>query len=539
MENFSTYIKTLLNKENVRKLTIEQLDTEASVYGRLTKTGGHAFSSNVRSRSAGIAVTFGGDNVATKKPNAQQQGIIDDLDDTLETLKKYLDRAPLISVQRTIGDNEDFNAKCTLIVSEQRKDNLRQAHLWTHTLREYSQNAKGPELFVLSVPEWPENEKQVLCFPDQGLTVILGIDYVGEVKMGFLRMAMWEAKQEGMLSLHAGSKILTAKQPDGSTGKQGMLLFGLSGTGKTTHSCHDHGLVSDGEGIDVLQDDIVFLGKDGSAKGTERGFFLKTEGLEADTQPLICNALDDKEALFENVMVTHDGAVDYNDLSLGGNGRAVISRSKFAPHIGESIDLPPLSEMDGLVIAFITRRMTVVPFISKLTPEQAAATFMLGESVETSAGDPTRAGESVRVVGTNPFLLGSPSYEGNWFYDFVSSNKNKVQCYLLNTGGVGEKFHRDDNGKIVVDQPVTRVAIDDMSRMIRAIAKNNIEWIKDDLFDALIPNSIDGVDMSKYDLSNFYTPEEVKQFADKLTEERKSYLRGFDGLNKNMVEALG
>ena len=97
--------------------------------------------------------------------------------------------------------------------------------------------------------------------------------------------------------------------------------------------------------------------------------------------------------------------------------------------------------------------MTVLPFISKLTPEQAAATFMLGESVETSAGDPTRAGESVRVVGTNPFLLGSPSDEGNWVYDFVSSNQDKVHCYLLNTGGVGEIFHRDDNGKIVVDQP--------------------------------------------------------------------------------------
>ena len=78
-----------------------------------------------------------------------------------------------------------------------------------------------------------------MCFPDEGLTIVLGIDYVGEVKMGFLRMAMWEAKKAGMLSLHAGSKLLTAKQPDGSTGNYGMLLFGLSGTGKTTHSCHD------------------------------------------------------------------------------------------------------------------------------------------------------------------------------------------------------------------------------------------------------------------------------------------------------------
>ena len=90
-----------------------------------------------------------------------------------------------------------------------------------------------------------------------------------------------------------------------------------------------------------------------------------------------------------------------------------------------------------MVVAFITRRMTVLPLVSRLNPEQAAAAFMLGESVETSAGDPRRAGESVRVVGTNPFLIGSEADEGNWFYDFVKNNEDKVQCYLLNTGGVG------------------------------------------------------------------------------------------------------
>ena len=538
MANFSDYVKTLLTKPNVRHLTRDQMDEETSQYGRVTRTGGHAYSSNVRNRSAGIAVTFGSDEVATKNLNAQQLGIADNLENTLDALSKYLDRAPLVSVTRTIGDNDDFNAKCTLLLSEQRKDNLRQGHLWTHTLREYSSESPGPDLYLVSVPEWPENDKQVLCFPDEGLTIVLGIDYVGEVKMGFLRMAMWEAKKAGMLRLHAGSKLLTAKQPDGSTGNYGMLLFGLSGTGKTTHSCHDHGLTGDGEGINILQDDIVFLGKDGSAKGTERGFFLKTEGLEADTQPLICNALDAPEALFENVMVTHDGEVDYNDLSLGGNGRAVISRSKFAPHIGESIDLPSLDDVDGLIVAFITRRMTVLPFISKLTPEQAAATFMLGESVETSAGDPTRAGESVRVVGTNPFLLGSPSDEGNWFYDFVSSNQDKVHCYLLNTGGVGEIFHRDDNGKIVVDQPVTRVAIDDMAKMIQGIARNNIEWVEDGLFGGMIPSKVEGVDLNKYDLSNFYSQEQIKEISDKLTAERKDHLKSFVGLNPNIVTAL-
>ena len=37
---------------------------------------------------------------------------------------------------------------------------------------------------------------------------------------------------------------------------------------------------------------------------------------------------------------------------------------------------------------------------------------MLGESIETSAGDPTKAGQSKRCVGTNPFIMGPEIEEG-------------------------------------------------------------------------------------------------------------------------------
>jgi ABC-type Fe3+/spermidine/putrescine transport system ATPase subunit len=43
-------------------------------------------------------------------------------------------------------------------------------------------------------------------------------DFLGEAKKGFLRKAMWEAKQRDMLGVHAGSKIVVAKHPDGITG---------------------------------------------------------------------------------------------------------------------------------------------------------------------------------------------------------------------------------------------------------------------------------------------------------------------------------
>ena len=536
-ESFLDFVKSLPEHGNVRTVSQEELDSEAFKYGRTTSTGGHSFYSNVRNRSAGVAVVFGSGRVATKSFNPAQQRIQENKEKTLEEVRQYLLRTPLIRVQRTIGDNSEFNPKCNLFLSVQRSDNARQACLWSHTLRDYDPSSPGPELFEICIPEWPENERQVLVFPEENLTVILGIDYVGEVKMGFLRMAMWDAKEEGMLSLHAGSKVVTAQQPDGDSKRYGMLFFGLSGTGKTTHACHGHGMDAPGEVMDILQDDIVSLGGDGRALGTERGFYLKTEGMNSDTQELIYGALRSPEALFENVMLTHEGEIDYADLSLGGNGRAVIPRTSFGDYVGSDINMPSLDQLDGLVVAFITRRMTVLPLVSRLNPEQAAAAYMLGESVETTAGDPRRAGESVRVVGTNPFLIGSEANEGNWFYDFLKNNEDKVQCYLLNTGGVGEILERDEQGRASVKQPVTRVPIPEMSAIIRGILRNTVEWGEDPLFESEVPVAVEGMDVSKYDLSNFYTAEQVQEFSSRLKEERKAHLASFPGLNPKILEA--
>ena len=537
-ESFLDFVKSLPEHGNVRTVSIDELDSEAFQYGRETNTGGRSFYSNVRNRSAGVAVVFGSDRVASKKYNPAQQRIHDDKDRTLEEVKKYLLRAPMIRVQRTIGDNSEFNPKCNLFLSLQRSDNARQACLWSHTLRDYDPSSPGPELYEVCIPEWPEEGRQVLVFPEDNLTVILGIDYVGEVKMGFLLMAMWDAKEEGMLSLHAGSKVVTAQQPDGGSKRFGMLFFGLSGTGKTTHACHGHGMDAAGEVMDILQDDIVSLRKDGGALGTERGFYLKTEGMNAETQELIYNALRSPDALFENVMLTHDGDIDYADLALGGNGRAVIPRTSFGDYVGSDINMPSLDQLDGMVVAFITRRMTVLPLVSRLNPEQAAAAFMLGESVETSAGDPRRAGESVRVVGTNPFLIGSEADEGNWFYEFLKSNEGKVQCFLLNTGGIGEILERDEQGRASVKQPVSRVPIPEMSAIIRGILRNTVQWGDDSLFDTEVPVSVDGVDISKYDLSNFYSTEQIEEYASRLKEERRSHLASFHGLNPKILEAI-
>jgi phosphoenolpyruvate carboxykinase (ATP) len=140
-----------------------------------------------------------------------------------------------------------------------------------------------------------------------------------------------------MLGLHAAAKILRAKGKDGRIRRYSMLIFGLSATGKTTHSCHDHGLNEDGEGIEFVQDDVVFLRKNGAAYGPERGLFIKTDGLgNPDLLPLIYHAATSKNALTRN-------------------GRGIVLRDDIPEKYRGNIDLPPLSELDGMIIAFITK----------------------------------------------------------------------------------------------------------------------------------------------------------------------------------------
>ena len=537
-ESFTDFVKGLERLDNVRKRDLAELEKEARPFGRTTVNESISFFSNVRNRSAAVSVVIGSDRVQQRGLSERETAILKGLDHTLEEVKAYLQYAPLICVKRTIGDNDSFNPGCTLYLSTQRADNIRQAYIWAKTLGEYRTDVPGPQLCQVCIPEWPENERQVLIFPEEDLTVILGSDYVGEVKMGFLRMAMWAAKQQDMLSLHAGSKLVMGRQKDGQIKRYGMLLFGLSGTGKTTHSCHDHGLTEEGEGIEILQDDIVFLRKDSIALGTEQGFYLKTEGVKPDSQPVVFEALSRPDALLENVMVDADGNIDLTDLTLGGNGRAVIPREAMRPYTSDRINLPNLEELDGLIIAFITRRMNVLPLVSKLNAEQAAAAFMLGESVETSAGDPRRAGESVRVVGTNPFLVGDEADEGSWFYDFLKRNGDKVHCFLLNTGGVGEIRERDDEGRPVVKQNVLRIAIEEMATMIRGIARDSIQWETEPDFGTQVPKRVEGLDLEKFSLKNYYTQEQREMYVATLRQERQDWLAKFPGLPDDVKNAF-
>jgi len=483
----------------------------ASPEARITAYGSASFITGVRNRSAKFTyivedgVTLGVDQkgMSLEKANA-----------LADEVHRYLTGRQVIRIDRQMGNHPDFSLHCRLYVTA---GYARIPLQWRLMLFEPNDPAGEPDLVSIYVPEWPE--RVIFCHPEAGVTYILGTDYFGEAKKSFLRMAMYMVKKRGWLGLHAGSKVLRVRDAGGILREVGFILFGLSGTGKTTLTMHDHELVGE-EGVAIRQDDVVMMDGRGYCYGTENGFYIKTEGLD-ESQAVLYRAAVSPRAVFENVMVRDDGQVLFDNTELTSNGRGVILRGEVAGTDGR-IDLDKAHR-----IVFITRRNNIIPPVARLTAEQAAAYFMLGESIETSAGDPSRAGQSKREVGTNPFIVGPEEQEGNRLLEILRANPD-MECYLLNTGSVGA-------GPDFAGEKIT-IAVS--TGILREIARGSIVWQTDPDWGYQVPVKVPGLDLKRYNPAGYYSPAVYRELVEKLRAERRQWLAKYPGLKPEIVRAV-
>jgi phosphoenolpyruvate carboxykinase (ATP) len=493
--------KTLEAREILHGLSREDLRGLARPHEWTTEWGNAVYATMVRSRSS----TFTKSNV--------DQGFDDEDFRTMREVRDYLRSARVLCVEREMGVRPRLSYRCRLYVTTA-KPNV--ALMWHSSLFDPSGPAREPDFVTIYVPEW--KQRKILIQADEGVTYVLGSDYYGEAKKSFLRMAMYHTKQHrGGLGLHAGSKILRVSGVDGRLRERGAIFFGLSGTGKTSLTCHPHDLSGD-EGIEILQDDVTLMMPSGECLGTEDGFYIKTEGLDPNDQPILYRAATSPHATYENVWVEPNRRVDFANTQLTKNGRGVVLRREVL-HTSDRIDLPKAH-----LIFFITRMSTIVPPVARLSVAQAAAAFMLGESVKTSAADPNAKGEPVRVVGTNPFIVGPKATEGNRFYDIIRQHPD-MECYVLNTGRVGGEAGR-------------KITLQDSQRLIREIARGTVEWRRDPNWGYEVATAAPGIDLGALDPSRYYEPSELARLTAELRSERKRWLGQFEGLYPQITGAF-
>ncbi len=536
---------------NVTHYTGPAIGRLAESAGQRNVFGGYNWDTRVTSRSARFTAVVGDESVAFNPSNVMEsmQGDLTRIFGGEYGGKQYpghANRLPVDYLHRVMGSgiDPDFTFNCNLLVTTKTWANHHISYMWGKMLLETDPVEGVEDLYLLLVPDIQTGSfGRFYCMAEDNVTVGMGSDYMGEAKKGFLRMAMFKAKRKGILGIHAGTKIVDAiNMATGNLQRYGIAIFGNSGTGKTTNVGHDHFLTGEGERSLVVQDDFAGLRlSDGRVLGTEQGMFLKTDMDEDDT--LLRPMTESSDFLSQNLYVDYEWNLQYLEEDLCANGRGILPLSALpAGRRYESIDFPPLDELDEFWIVLNTRNNSVVPAFQELTPEQCAAGFMLGESMETAAGDPTRAGRSIRVVGTNPFIVGDPVEEGNMFYEYLKRYENKIRCFMMNTGGVGEIPNPDDRTKPL--RPTMRPGKAGIGYATQAALRNTAVWTESPDFGTRVVTA--GVydergqvfDMSPFDPQKVYDAEMREKLVRDLQVERKEHLEQFAGLDPKIAAAI-
>jgi phosphoenolpyruvate carboxykinase (ATP) len=297
------------------------------------------------------------------------------------------------------------------------------------------------------------------------------------------------------------------------------MIIGLSGTGKTTTT-----FTTQNDSLPV-QDDFVALMPGGAAYGTENGCFAKTFSLDPDFEPNIYDAVVKPSAYLENVYQDDRGKVNFFEESYTQNGRAVFRMDDLARHR----DAGGVGTVDVLLI--LNRNENIIPSVSKLNQEQAAAYFMLGETTGTSAGGAAEAGKFLRVPGTNPFFPLPHGLQGNRILELLATHP--IETYLLNTGRVGGP-DGDDRSK--------KVKIPHTSACVKGIAEGSIGWTEDEDFGYLVAEDVPGFDDAEllqprrlYERQGRMS--EYRGLVERLKTERVARLEEFPELSPEIVKA--
>jgi len=485
--------------------------TEEMPQCRITEFDNVNVQTRVTSRSAGS--TF----VVTDDPSTASGKTMtrEDYDRVARLQDEYIAKQDMVVIDGYIGNDETFRTPARLSIE---KANANVAGMQQKLY--FPRDGGEPEVQVVYTPNLPApgypDDRVIAVDLENGVTRVLSSDYFGESKKGGLRMWNRIVYGRGGLGLHAGCKVIPT---DG--GEKVFLIIGLSGTGKTTTT-----FTTQNDSLPV-QDDFVALMPGGKTYGTENGCFAKTFSLDPDFEPNIFRAVTQPTAYLENVYQDQKARLNFFETSYTKNGRAVFGMDD----LGRFRDARAVGTVDCLLI--LNWNENIIPAVAKLSQEQAAAYFMLGETTGTSAGGQAEEGKFLRVPGTNPFFPLPYGLQGNRILELLASHP--IDVFLMNTGRVGG--HEDDERS-------KKVKIPHSSAIVKSIAEGTISWTGDDDFGYQIAQAVPGIeDRELLQPIRLYERQgrndAYRELVQRFKAERRDTLEKFPELSKDIVAAVG
>jgi phosphoenolpyruvate carboxykinase (ATP) len=281
-----------------------------------------------------------------------------------------------------------------------------------------------PDLTIIDMPSFKaqasrygvRSETVIGCDLAEGLVLIGGSEYAGEMKKSVFTFLNYRLPEKGVMPMHCSANV----GPDGNS----AVFFGLSGTGKTTLSATaDRTLIGDDE---------HGWGEDGIFN-FEGGCYAKTIKLSAEAEPEIYKATQRFGTVLENVAIDETTRrLDFNDAGKTENTRAAYPLSFIANASATSRAGHPKN-----VVMLTADAFGVLPPIARLTPAQAIYYFLSGFTAKV-AGTERGVTEPQPTFSTGfgaPFLPRHPSEYASLLRDLL--REHKVSCWLVNTGWTG------------------------------------------------------------------------------------------------------
>jgi phosphoenolpyruvate carboxykinase (ATP) len=238
------------------------------------------------------------------------------------------------------------------------------------------------------------------------------------MKKGVFTLMNYFAPKRGVLSMHCSATA------DKKTGRS-SLLFGLSGTGKTTLSADPHRrLIGDDE--HCWSDDGIF--------NIEGGCYAKAINLTPESEPDIFAALR-FGAVLENVVLEEDHQVDFADTTITEN-----TRGAYPINFIQNALIPCVAGHPTDIIFLTADAFGVLPPVSSLTSAQAMYHFISGYTAKVSGTEVGVKEPSATFSPCfgGPFLVWHPNKYAELLGQKMKQHGARV--WLVNTGWSGGAY---------------------------------------------------------------------------------------------------
>lgn len=549
--------ETLINNDKVRKVTLAEVYelakkqpgvsvTDMLIYPKYAKENRLPKGAKVLNDCHGniIGRTAKARRFYHKLSDSHKSKIEGDFREAVYQMQQY----PLIKAEAVIGLDPDLMIKATFVAPETDAVNmfnwLLNFYPFEQAEAEYKKSKPLPILDIILVAfnEWTCADtfynnvgapQLALIDEIHNVNICLGMRYFGERKKNTLTLAWTSGMNIGMAACHAGIKEIDFSKCEdkkyNKLGKRSIAFYGLSGTGKSSHTNNsdNEGTLPKGFEKVVLHDDAFQIDLENKVcRAWEPTLFDKT-----DSRPIFHHDWEYCLSLMNHMQINMNGLSWPVGLDVrNSNGRALLDRDLLGEHVNKC-SFP-------MALVWLMKD-TILPPILKVTNKYLA--IAMGAALMTQRNKAENvAEEELKKLVFEPFANPFRVYE--LYKDveaFIKVVDNGAAVYCFNSRG----YWKDSEESLEKIPLITSLTLQ------TAVLTDQLEWQNWDVLPGTMIPTKESIDkvlpgyFDKYNPATRQNPDAYIELLQDRFQQRIDFLKGSDVKEKpellaHLIEAL-